>query len=371
MAHLVETEEEKILRDAARKFLDQNAPVSRLRELRDRGECSDPEMWKEMAAMGWTGVLVPAANGGSEMGFAAASALAEEMGKTLVNSPFLSTAVMAVTALRRSDGPETAKRLSQIADGKLTYAFAIDETSRFDPDSMDLRAEQDGNGFRLNGRKQFVVDGSGADRLLVAASTEAGMTLFDIPADRPGVTRDATPMIDSRDSADIEFDSVSVTGDEIVGDLGQGMAALKPALEAGQAVLAAEMTGLAAGVFGMTVGYLKERTQFGLPIGSFQALQHRAAHLWCECELTASAVLNAARMLDQDPENATMAVSLAKARATATAQLATQEGVQIHGGIGMTDEYDAGFFMKRARVSSEWLGDYGYHAEIVARYRGF
>lgn len=371
MAHLVETEEETMLRDAARKFLDQNAPVSRLREMRDQGKSADPELWREMAAMGWAGVLVPAENGGSDMGYAAASALAEEMGKTLVSSPFLSTAVMAVTALRRFDGPESAERLSQIAAGRLTYAFAIDETARFNPDAIELTAEKDGNGFRLNGRKQFVVDGAQADRLLVPARTEVGVTLFDIPADRPGVTRDATPMIDSRDSADITFDAVSVTGDEITGDLGQGMTILKPAIEAGQAALAAEMTGLAAGVFGMTVGYLKERTQFGVPIGSFQALQHRAAHLWCECELTASAVLNAARMLDQDPENASMAVSLAKARATATAQLATQEGVQMHGGIGMTDEYDAGFFMKRARVSSEWLGDYGYHAEIIARHRGF
>ena len=149
------------------------------------------------------------------------------------------------------------------------------------------------------------------------------------------------------------------------------MTVLRPALEAGQAALAAETAGLAAGAFAMTTAYLKERRQFGVPIGSFQALQHRAAHLWCEIEVTASAILHAGRQLDTDPGNATLAVSLAKARATATAQLAVIEGVQMHGGIGMTDAFDMGFFMKRARVSAEWLGDYGYHAGVVARHRGF
>ncbi|MEY8839940.1 acyl-CoA dehydrogenase family protein, partial [Cribrihabitans sp. XS_ASV171] len=160
-------------------------------------------------------------------------------------------------------------------------------------------------------------------------------------------------------------------GDAIVGQLGQAKEVLGSALRAGQATLAAEMTGLASATLGMTVAYLKERKQFGVPIGAFQALQHRAAHLWCECEVTASAVLNAGRLLDTDPENAAMAVSLAKARATETAQRAVQEGVQMHGGIGMTDDFDMGFFMKRARVAAEWLGDYGYHANIVAQARGF
>jgi acyl-CoA dehydrogenase len=178
-------------------------------------------------------------------------------------------------------------------------------------------------------------------------------------------------MIDARDSARIDFDNVEATGDDVLGQVDSAMSVLKPALEAGQAALAAEMAGLSAGAFGMTVGYLKERKQFGTVIGNFQALQHRAAHLWCEIEVTASAILNAGRMLDEDPANATLAVSLAKARATSTAQLAVQEGVQMHGGIGMTDAYDIGFYMKRARVGAEWLGDYGYHAGQVAKHRGF
>lgn len=179
------------------------------------------------------------------------------------------------------------------------------------------------------------------------------------------------PMIDSRDAADIRFDAVEATGEDVLGAVDDAMTVLRPALEAGQAALAAETAGLAAGAFAMTVQYLKDRKQFGVPIGAFQALQHRAAHLWCETEVTASAILNAGRMLDQAPQDATLAVSLAKARATATAQLAVQEGVQMHGGVGMTDAFDMGFYMKRARVAAEWLGDYGYHANIVAQARGF
>lgn len=371
MAKLLKTEEETILSDAARGFLDESAPVAHLRGLRDAGDSADPDLWASMAAMGWAGILVPEAAGGSDMGQAAAGVLAGEMGKTLVSSPFLSTAVMAATALRQVFDDRAKEALGRIAQGSVTYALAVDEGAKFAPEAAALEARPDGNGFRLSGAKRFVVDGGLADRLLVLARTGAGLTLFDLPADLEGIDRVGRAMIDSRDAADIRFDDVAATGAHVLGKLDDAMTVLKPALEAGQAALAAEMAGLAAGAFGMTVGYLKERKQFGVPIGAFQALQHRAAHLWCEGELTASAVLNAGRMLDEDPDNATLAVSLAKARATATAQLAVQEGIQMHGGIGMTDEHDIGLFMKRARVSAEWLGDYGYHAAQVARIRGF
>ncbi|MCE8519983.1 acyl-CoA dehydrogenase family protein [Ruegeria pomeroyi] len=371
MAKLVRTEEEVMLADAARGFLDQAAPVVHLRGLRDAGQTQDRALWSEMAAMGWAGVLVPEEAGGSDMGHAAACALAGEMGKTLVASPFLSTAVIAATALRQVSDARAGQALARIASGEVTYALAIDEDAKFAPEATQLQARTDGNGFRLNGEKRFVVDGANAERLLVLARTDAGLTLFDLPADRDGITREGQAMIDSRDAARIEFSDVAATGEDVLGQVDDAMTVLAPALRAGQAALAAEMAGLAAGAFGMTVEYLKERKQFGVPIGAFQALQHRAAHLWCECEVTASAILNAGRMLDQDPENAALAVSLAKARATDTAQRAVQEGVQMHGGIGMTDAFDMGFYMKRARVGAEWLGDYGYHANIVAQARGF
>ncbi|MEP3786343.1 acyl-CoA dehydrogenase [Ascidiaceihabitans sp.] len=371
MTTLMMSEDETMLQDAARGFLDDAAPVSHLRGLRDAGETHDANLWGEMAAMGWTGVLVPEDAGGSDMGHAAAGILAQEMGKTLVTSPFLSTAVIAATALRQVATDRSKAALGQIAEGKVIYALAIDEGHKHDPDATALQAVADGNGFKLTGSKGFVVDGANADRVLVLARAEAGLTLFDLPADRDGITRTANAMIDARDAAAVDFADVEATGDDVVGTVGDAMTVLQPALNAGQAALAAEMAGLAAGAFGMTVGYLKERNQFGIEIGRFQALQHRAAHLWCETEVTASAVRNAGRVLDEDIDNATMAVSLAKARATDTAKLAVIEGVQMHGGIGMTDAFDMGFYMKRARVAAEWLGDYGYHAERVAAARGF
>ncbi len=375
MAKLVKTEEEVMLADMARGFLDEAAPVGHLRALRDTGQTHDPALWAEMANMGWAGVLVPEAQGGSDMGHAAAGVLAGEMGRTLTLSPFLSTAVIAATALRHVAGDRAGAALQAIAAGQRTYALAVDEGTKHAPEASQMAAHKVGNGFRLNGAKTFVVDGGNADRLLVLARAEEGLTLFDLPADRAGIDRTGTAMIDSRDSARVDFTEVEATGDDVLGTVGDAMSVLTPALQAGQAALAAEATGLAAGAFGMTVDYLKERKQFGVPIGAFQALQHRAAHLWCETEVTASAILNAGRMLDEDPENATLAVSLAvslaKARANQTAKLAVIEGVQMHGGIGMTDAFDMGFYMKRARVAAEWLGDYGYHAERVAQARGF
>ncbi|WP_417699346.1 acyl-CoA dehydrogenase family protein [Pseudophaeobacter sp.] len=372
MAKLVETEEETLLAEAARSLLDRSAPLTHLRQMRDSGARSDSALWQEMAAAGWAGVLIPEAAGGVDMGHAAAHVLAREMGRTLAVSPFLSTAVMAATLLRQFDDATTRAKLEKIASGGLTYAFALDETAKFAPDSIRLTAKKRGNGYTLNGKKRFVVDGCDADRILLLAESEEGPCLFDFAnTATQGLQRDALEMIDSRDAADLTFDEVEVAGDALLGAAGAGYDLLKPALEAGQAALAAETVGLSQAAFDLTSSYLKERKQFGTTIGSFQALQHRAAHLWCEIELTQSAVLNAGRILDEDPKAARLAVSVAKARATDTAQKSVREGVQMHGGIGMTDAFDMGFYMKRARVAAEWLGDYGYHAGIVAQLRGF
>ncbi len=371
MTKLIQTEEEVMLADMARGFLDEAAPVSHFRKMRDAGATHDAGLWREMAQMGWAGVLVPEAAGGSDMGHAAAGILAGEMGKTLAATPFLSSSVIAATALRQVSGKRSDEALARIAAGDLTYALAVDEGKKFAPQATEVEAKREGNGYRISGTKAFVVDGGLADRLLVLAKTDEGLTLFDIPSDRTGVTRNAQGMIDARDASRIAFDNVEATGDDVLGQVDDAMSVLRPAMEAGQAALAAEMSGLSAGAFGMTVDYLKERKQFGVLIGSFQALQHRAAHLWCEIEVTASAIMHAGRMLDSAPEQATLAVSLAKARAISTAKLAVIEGVQMHGGIGMTDDFDMGFYMKRARVSTEWLGDYSYHAEQVAQKRGF
>ena len=374
MVNLTLSEDETMLVDSARGFLDDASPIEKFRELRDAGKAYNPELWKQMADLGWTGVLVPEDQGGIDMGHTAANLLASEMGKTLVSSPFISTAVVAATALRHSrDNPRATEALSGIAAGDVTYGLAIDEGSKHNPECTMMEAKKVGNGFELSGNKTFVVDGANANRLLVLARTGDGdaLTLFDIPADREGIKRTSQNMIDARDSANIDFEKVDATGEDIIGTVDRALDVLKPALAAGQAALSAEMVGLSSGAFGMTVGYLQQRKQFGILIGQFQALQHRAAHLWSEIEITASTILNAGRLLDEDPENAELAVSLAKARANQTAKLAVMEGVQMHGGIGMTDAFDMGFFMKRARVAQEWLGDYGYHAEKIAQAKGY
>jgi len=369
---LLETEDETMLRDSARGWLADHAPIAALRKMRDGGQTFDAGLWREMAKMGWAGVLAPESAGGADMGHRAAGILAEEMGFGLTASPFLSTAVIAATALQGAQ-----EKLAAIAAGEVIYALAVDEATKHAPERTSLYADRIGNGFRLSGTKVFVADGSAAARVLILARTSGapgealGLTLFDIDADRIGLSRMPRATVDSRDHAELRIESVEATGEDVVGDVDNALAVLAPALRAGQAGIAAEMLGLAGGACAMTLGYLKERKQFDRTIGSFQALQHRAAHLWSEIEVTASAVAHAGRMLDTDPIAAEMAVSLAKARASKTADLAVREGVQMHGGIGMTDAYDIGFYMKRARVAAEWLGDYGYHAARVAAARGF
>ena len=377
MTSLLETEDETMLRDAARGFLADAAPVANLRANRDQGRPFDTGLWREMAQMGWAGVLVPEAQGGADMGHRAAGILAEEMGRTLAASPFISSAVMAATTLRAAASQQAEQALTAITEGRLIYAVALDEGRKHAPLNTALVAQKAGNGFRLTGTKAFVADGGSAQRVLVLARTAgsageaAGLTLFDIPADRAGLHKMARATVDSRDHAQMVFDGVEATGDEVLGTLDDGWALLARGVQAGQAAVAAELLGVAGGAYGMTVGYLKERKQFDRTIGSFQALQHRAAHLWAEIEVTASAIANAGRVLDATPTQAGLAVSLAKARAAQTVDLAVREGVQMHGGIGMTDAYNIGFYMKRARVGSEWLGDYGYHAAQVAAARGF
>ena len=377
MTSLLETEDETMLRDAARGFLADAAPVANLRANRDQGRPFDTGLWREMAQMGWAGVLVPEAQGGADMGHRAAGILAEEMGRTLAASPFISSAVMAATTLRAAASQQAEQALTAITEGRLIYAVALDEGRKHAPLNTALVAQRVGNGFRLTGIKALVADGGSAQRVLVLARTAgsageaAGLTLFDIPADRAGLHKMARATVDSRDHAQMVFDGVEATGDEVLGTLDDGWALLARGVQAGQAAVAAELLGVAGGAYGMTVGYLKERKQFDRTIGSFQALQHRAAHLWAEIEVTASAIANAGRVLDATPTQAGLAVSLAKARAAQTVDLAVREGVQMHGGIGMTDAYDIGFYMKRARVGSEWLGDYGYHAAQVAAARGF
>ncbi len=377
---LVLTEEQEMLRDAARGFLDAKAPVSALRKLRDT---NDPDgfsrdLWKEMAEMGWAGILVDEEFGGADFGFVGAGVLAEEMGRTLTASPFLSTSVLAATALKKlGSDAQRQQSLPKIAAGEMLYALAVDEGAKHAPAKTAMAAEKHGNGFRLSGDKTFIADGHVADKIIVAARSagapgeEQGLTLFLVDAKSNGVSVERTQMVDSRNAARIRFDGVEATGDDVLGEVDGGYAALEGVLGAGRAGLAAEMSGAAQTAFKMTVDYLKERKQFGTEIGRFQALQHRAAHLYSEIELAKSATLKALQELDESYDMAGVVCSLAKAKAGAAAKLASQEAVQMHGGIGMTDEYDIGFYMKRIRVAQEMFGDPAFHADRIARLRGY
>ena len=376
---LVLNEEQEMLRESARGFLDEKAPVSALRKLRDDNDTTgfSRDLWKEMAEMGWAGILVDEEHGGADFGFVGAGVLAEEMGRTLTASTFLSTSILAATALKKlGSDAQKQSNLPKIAAGELLYALAVDETRKHGPAKTAMQAQKHGNGFKLSGAKTFVADGHVADKIIVAARTNgaagemSGLTLFLVDAKAKGVTAERVAMVDSRNAARLNFDGVEATGDDVLGEVDGGYMALEGVLNAGRAGLAAEMSGAAQASFAMTVNYLKERKQFGTEIGSFQALQHRAAHLYSEIELAKSAILKALQDLDAHYGMAGPICSLAKAKAGEVAKLASQEAVQMHGGIGMTDEYDLGFYMKRIRVAQEMFGDPAFHADRIAQIRG-
>lgn len=373
---LVLTDEQSMLRDTTRGFLNKNAPISHLRQLRDSRDAAgfSRELWKEFADNGWAGILVPENHGGLGLGYVEAGVVMEELGHTLTPSPFFSTAVVAATAISRAGSDaHKSKYLAKIASGEIIATLAIDETPKHRPERTALEAKAAASGFTLNGSKSFVVDGHIADLLLVAARTSGkpgdsrGITLFAVDAKTPGVRAERTITVDSHNAARVVFDEVSVARESVLGEVDSGWNILEGTLNAGRAAIAAEMLGAGDEAFTRTVNYLRERKQFGKLIGEFQGLQHRAAHLYCELELTRSAVLKALQTLDESFDSAAPIVAVAKAKAGQAATLAAQEGIQMHGGIGMTDEFDIGFFLKRTRVCQELFGDSNFHADRVAK----
>jgi alkylation response protein AidB-like acyl-CoA dehydrogenase len=376
---MIALDEDRImLRDSAREFLTDKSPVSALRKLRDTKDKDgfDRALWNGMKDMGWTGILVDEAHGGSDFGHVGMALVCEEMGRTLAASPFLSTAVMAATAIRRGGSEEQKKKwLPAISDAKAIIALAVDESRKHAPERTALKAEMAGNAFKLNGEKSFVVDGHVADAIIVAARTEGepgdrnGISLFLVDAKAPGISIERVISVDSRNNARIKFDNVNAA--DALGETGKGFNLLENALNAGRAGVSAELLGVAGESFDRTVAFLKERKQFGKPIGAFQALQHRVSHLFGEIELLRSLVLAACVTLDKSPDAAGSAVSAAKYKACEVGKLAVSEAVQMFGGMGMTDEVDIGLFMKRARVAQELLGDAYFHADRYAQSQKF
>ncbi|MES2602276.1 MAG: acyl-CoA dehydrogenase [Pseudomonadota bacterium] len=377
---LVLNEEQSMLRDSARGLISDKAPVAHLRKLRDaKDEIGfSRDLWKTFAEMGFAGLLVPEEFGGSGLGNVEAGVVMEEIGRTLMPSPFLSTGVVAATALTRGgNAAQKSEYLTRLAKGDLIASLAVDEGAKHRPLKTAMQAVRAGNGFKLKGAKAFVVDGHAADLLIVAARTAGqprerdGLTLFLVDPKSKGIEIERTAMVDAHNAARFVFNDAEVTADGVLGEVDQGGVLLEGILNVGRAAVASEMVGVSEEAFTRTVTYIKERKQFGKLIGEFQALQHRAAHLYTEIEITKAAVLKALQTLDSDFDAAGAAVAVAKAKAGSTATLAVQEAVQMHGGVGMTDAFDIGFFMKRARVCQELFGDTAYHTEQLARLKGY
>ena len=376
---LYHNDDQAMLKDTATPFLAENASVKHLRHLRDSNDATgfSRDLWKQFAEMGFTGILVPEAHGGMGLGHVEAGIILEEIGRNLTPSPFLSTAVAAVEALKASGAHLRDEWLPRIVSGDAIIGLAIDESAKHRPAATALIAARVGNGFTLSGKKQFVAHGHVADMLIVSARTsgaageEDGITLFAVPRDAAGLSTNAERLTDSSLAARVTLDNVHVDADAVIGDVDGGWGILSKLLDAGRVGAAAEMTGVGGAAMEMTFDYLKTRKQFGQMIGEFQALQHRAAHLYSEMGVARSVVYKAQQMLDDGDPRAEMFVAVAKAKAGNSCNLAVREGVQMHGGMGMTDAFDIGFYMKRDRGLNEFFGDARFHADRVAQMNGY
>jgi acyl-CoA dehydrogenase len=367
-------EQRRMLRDSAQSFLSERAPVSHLRALRDANDASgySPALWRAFGEQGWSAVLVPEAHGGLGLGVAEAGLIAEQIGHTLTPSPYLSTGVLAAWLLSRAGSAAQQQAwLPRIAAADAIVTLAIDEQARHRPSMLATTAARDGGGWRLDGHKLLVLDGHVADAWIVAARADAGTALLLVPNGTAGVTLERTVMVDAHNAARLRFDGARVGADALIGTLEGGAALLEHVLDVGRAVAASELIGVADEVFERTVEYLKQRKQFDRAIGEFQALQHRAAELFCDLELARAIVRQAQAALDSGAAEAPLRTAQAKARACLTANRAVQEGVQMHGGIGMTDELDIGLFMKRARVLQELFGDAAFQMDRAALMSGY
>jgi len=379
---MILNDEQNMLKDSARDFCSASTPIAQLRKLRDADDpdAFDRGTWKSMVELGWSGIPWPEEYGGLAFGYKGLGVVTEETGRTLTASPLFAT-VWTGGSLVNLGGSEAQKSelLPAIAGGELLLALALEEGHRHDPYGIAATAESAGDAFTLNGSKTFVLDGNSADKLIVAARTSGqpgernGITLFLVDREAAGVSVQRTRMADSRNVANIELQDVKVAADAVLGKVDQGADVLDPALDIARIGLCAEMLGSLQEAFERTVQYLKEREQFGVPIGSFQGLKHRAADMFCEVELSKSCVLEALTALDEerDPAEIARLASLAKAKVGETFNRVSREAIQMHGGIGMTDEFDIGFFLKRAAVTEQTYGDVNFHRSRYGDLEGY
>jgi alkylation response protein AidB-like acyl-CoA dehydrogenase len=374
---LILSEEQAFLKDTAKKFAQEKTPTTHFRQIRDteNPECFDRNVWQEMAAQGWPGILIPEKYGGSNFGLAGIGVVLEELGRTLTPSPLFATSVVCATLLNKS-GNESQKKeyLTKIASGEITMAFALEEGPRHQPSSIKLEAQKDKDTFVLNGKKNFVIDGGFANYIIVAAKTSDNAdesSLFILDKKTEGLNIIPTVMVDHKNSANIEFNNVVATAENLLGNENAAKEIIDETLDIARAALSAEMLGGALEAFDITLNYLKEREQFGEKIGSFQALQHRAALMFTELELCKSCVIEALTAFDEGSNDLQRIASLAKSKMGETFFNVSNEGVQMHGGVGVTDEYDIGLYMKRARVAEQTFGNTEYHRNRYAELTGY
>jgi alkylation response protein AidB-like acyl-CoA dehydrogenase len=381
--NLVLSDEQQLLQTTARELVAARSSLRRIRALRD---AADPdgfsrELWAEMAKLGWLGIVLPVEHDGLGLGWTDLLVVMEELGRGLMPEPVLSTVALGATAiLLGGSEAQRAAHLPLVARGERLLALAHHEpASRHDRHRVEARAVSAAGGWRLAGEKTQVLDGHVADHLIVSARTAggpdeaAGITLFVVPADATGLRVERQSRLDARNAARVRLDGVTVGKDAVLGGVDGGAAVLDRTIDRATAALAAEMLGGMEAAFEMTVEYLKTRRQFGVPIGTFQALKHRAAKMFVELELARSAVLAVGCAIDDGGDDASVAraASIAKARCSDAFMLIGNEGIQMHGGIGMTDEHDIGFFLKRARVAEMTFGDAAYHRDRLATLGGY
>ena len=373
---LVLNEEQNMLKDAAKDFCTNNTPITQLRKLRDeKSETGfDSATWQQMVDLGWAGITIPEEFGGLGFGFLGLGVVMEECGRTLTASPLLSTVIGATALVAGGSEDQKNDLLPKVSSGELLLTLALEESAHHSPYGSVTTAQKSANGYSVTGSKKFVLDGNVADKLVVVARSSGkagdrdGLTLVLVDREAPHVSVTRTIMADSRNAVNIEFGGAEGV---IVGEEGKAADVIDHMLDTGRILLAAEMLGGVQECFERTIEYLKVREQFGVAIGSFQGLQHRAAQMFCEVELSKSVVLEALSALDDGSEEIAELASLAKARVNDTFNLVSSEGVQMHGGIGMTDEYEIGFFLKRSRVTEHTFGNSAFHRDRYATIQGY
>lgn len=377
---MILNEEQVMLKEAAAEFCSKRSPITKFRELRDAKieEGFAPDLWATMVEMGWTGAMFPESLGGYDFGYQGLGVILEETGRSLVASPLISTVALSGSlVLIAGNDEQHAEIIPAIVAGERLMSLALDEGHTHNPSHIECKATKSGDGYTISGEKRFVLDGHVANQFIVAARTsgnandENGITLFLVDANASGVSTTRTHMVDSRNAAIVKFDNVQVADSAILGEVDKGFAPLDKALDRARICLAAEMLGSLTHVFGITIEYLKTRIQFDVPIGSFQALQHRAAEMFGEVEIAKSVVLEALTAIDEDSDEVPHLASLAKAKLNDIFFLVSNEAIQLHGGIGMTDECDVGFYLKRSRVASETLGSSRFHRDRYATLMGY